>query len=236
VISVGAVDRAGMVASFSSRHPYLTLSAPGVDIASLSRVAGSAYSGDGTSQATAIASAVFALVWSKFPALTGSQVVARVLATLDNRHAVRDPAYGFGTIDAYRAVTASVPRTAPDAVYAAAAPFMARADAFARGTAQPKPEPAATGNRSVGRFSVSSAPRLRAPRVRIGLAMAATGVIALLVLGAVAWIAGRRRAGAVLAEIRAAHEQLAAPELFWREITMRNAPDPPTGDWRTGPD
>ena len=71
VVSVGAVDSHGMVAPFSSRHPYLTLVAPGVGIASLGRVPGAAYLGDGTSQATAITSAALALVWSKYPSLTG---------------------------------------------------------------------------------------------------------------------------------------------------------------------
>ncbi|MDT4893752.1 MAG: hypothetical protein QOE97_2787, partial [Pseudonocardiales bacterium] len=131
VVSVGAVDSSGTVADFSSRHPYLTLTAPGVNIPSLSRVAGSAYSGDGTSQATAIASAVLALVWSKFPKDTNRQVLARVLATLDRHRTSRDPAYGYGTINALRAVTGSVPATAPNPVFDAAAPFIARDQAFA---------------------------------------------------------------------------------------------------------
>jgi subtilisin family serine protease len=80
VVSVGAVDKNGTVASFSSRHRYLTMSAPGVNIASIGP-GGAPFSGDGTSQATAIASAVAALVWSKYPSLSASQVVARILAT-----------------------------------------------------------------------------------------------------------------------------------------------------------
>jgi len=132
VISVGAVDANAMVARFSSRHPYLTLAAPGVGIASLGRVRGSAYSGDGTSQATAIASAVVALVWSKYPKLTGRQLVTRVLATLDRHTPRRDPGYGLGIIDAYRAVTRPVPASAANPVYTAAEPFLARDRAFAR--------------------------------------------------------------------------------------------------------
>ncbi|HEY2166582.1 MAG TPA: S8 family serine peptidase, partial [Jatrophihabitantaceae bacterium] len=81
VISVGAVNENNQVADFSSRHPYLTLTAPGVDIPSLSRVAGSAYAGDGTSQATAVASAVCAIVWSKYPTLSARDLVTRILAT-----------------------------------------------------------------------------------------------------------------------------------------------------------
>ncbi len=106
VVSVGAVDRFGRVAGFSSRHLYLTMSAPGVDVASLGRVPGSVYSGDGTSQATTIAAAVGALVWSKHPGMSGKQLIARMLATLDARRRTHDPAYGYGTVNAYRAVTA----------------------------------------------------------------------------------------------------------------------------------
>lgn len=194
VLAVGAVDSSGAVASFSSRQPYLSLVAPGVDIASLSRVPGLAYSGDGTSQATAIASAVVALVWSAHPSLTGRQVVARVLATLANKRATRDPAYGYGRLDAYAAVTASVPADAPNPVYAAAEPFAARA--LAPDTPPKPPAAAATAARSVlGRFSVGHAPRLLAPWVLAGAAIALAGLLGLLALGVVAVRSRRRVAG-----------------------------------------
>jgi len=166
VVSVGAVDEAGTVADFSSRHPYLTLAAPGVNIASLGRLRGSAYSGDGTSQATAIASAVVALVWSKYPKLTGRQVVTRVLATLDQHTTRRDPGSGFGIIDAYRAVTGAVPANAANPVYAAAAPFLARDRAFAK--AATGPPPAGAAGKSLGMFSIGTAPRLLVARVLAG--------------------------------------------------------------------
>jgi subtilisin family serine protease len=126
VLSVGAVDRAGKVAAFSSRHRYLTLAAPGVDVPSLSREPGAAYAGDGTSQATALASASAALVWSAHPHLTGRQVVARILASLDHRRATPDPALGYGTLDTYRAVTARIAADAPNPVFRAAEPYLTR--------------------------------------------------------------------------------------------------------------
>jgi subtilisin family serine protease len=192
VISVGAVDQSGTPAAFSSRHRYLTLAAPGVNIPSLSRVAGSAYAGDGTSQATAIASAVVALIWSKFPQLTGRQVVARLLATLDRHRTTRDPGYGYGIVNAYRAITAPVAASAPNPVYSAADPFVDRMTAFERAASQPVPKPAAVAHKSVGTFSIGNAPRLLVPRVLAGLGVAAAGLlslIALLVLGV------RRRRG-----------------------------------------
>ncbi|GAB2479261.1 type VII secretion-associated serine protease mycosin [Jatrophihabitans fulvus] len=185
VVSVGAVDAAGRVASFSTRQPYLTMVAPGVEVASLGRVAGSAFSGDGTSQATALASGVAAMVWSRYPTLTPRQLVARLLATLDRPRGSRS-AYGLGELNAARAVTDRVPATAPNPVYDAAAPFLRRSAALGRpaaaGAAAPRParataapDPATVG--SVPR--VSSTLVLSAAAGLLGLAAA----IALVVVG-----------------------------------------------------
>ena len=53
VVSVAAVNAQRQVADFSSRHPYLTVAAPGVDIPSIN-AKDLIYVGDGTSQATAL--------------------------------------------------------------------------------------------------------------------------------------------------------------------------------------
>jgi subtilisin family serine protease len=191
VVSVGAVDRMGSVAGFSSRHRYLTLAAPGVRIPSLSRVSGSAYSGNGTSQATAIASAVVALVWSKYPKLTGREVVTRVLATLDKHRTKRNSGYGFGLINAYRAVTGKVSRTAANPVYEAADPFLERDRALAS-PAVAGPQPAGSADPSLGNFSIGTAPRLLVPKVLGGIALAAAGLIALIALTVTASVRRRR--------------------------------------------
>jgi subtilisin family serine protease len=235
VVSVGASDQAGAVAAFSSRHRYLTLAAPGVNVASLSRVRGAGYSGDGTSQATAIASAVVALVWSKYPKLTGQQVVTRVLATLDQHRTRRDTGVGFGVINAYRAVTARVPDRAANPVSAAAAPFLVRDRAFARAARAIDPPPASDTRAPTGRFSIGHAPRLLVPQVLGGLAVAATGLLALLALVVAAGIRrGRRR----MREVSVIDQMLAtrtavpiAPDdaMPWRDITTAppdQRPDP----------
>lgn len=130
VVSVGAVDSGGDVASFSSQHPYLTMTAPGVAIASLSKVAGSGYSGDGTSQATALTSAALALAWSAHPELDAKGLVTRLLATLQpgkgQQAGTHSNAYGYGKLDAARLVRNAVDVDAGNVVYAAAAPFIAR--------------------------------------------------------------------------------------------------------------
>ncbi len=235
VVAVGAVDQGGSVAAFSSRHRYVTLGAPGVAVASLSRTRGSAYAGDGTSQATAIASAAIALVWSKYPRLTGSQVVARVLATLDQHHARRDTGVGYGLLDAYRAVTEAVPASAPDPVAAAAEPFRAREQAL-RGASVAPPAPAAVPRQSLGRFSIGKAPRLFVPRVLTGIAIAAAGLVALIALAVAAGLRRRRRPGSMLpaAEPVAAGREALPPApdgdaLVWRDLSAPPKPRPNPG-------
>lgn len=190
VVSVGAVDRNGNVAAFSSRHRYLTMTAPGVDIPSIGP-GNAPFSGDGTSQATAIASAVAALVWSKYPSLSATQLVARLLATLDRHSDVADPAYGHGIVNAYRAVTATVPQNAPDPVAALVRPFLNQHVA----TSKPvkAPAPIAHGSHPPGTMTVGSAPRLFQPRVLVAAGVAAGGLLALMILAIVGIAASRRR-------------------------------------------
>jgi subtilisin family serine protease len=225
VVSVGAVDGTGQAAPFSSRHPYLTLTAPGVNVASLSRVPGAVYAGDGTSQATAIACAAVALVWSKFPSDSGRQILARVLATLDRRSATRDPAYGYGTINAYTAVTAAVAADAPNPVFAAADPFMARAAAFQQQPVLSPPAPAAYPATGTGMFSVGDAPRLLVPRVLEGLALAGVGLLSLLVLAIGARSRRRRTATTGQADAQAPSPfTIDDTGLVWHEIIGPNNP------------
>ncbi len=216
VVSVGAVDASGTVASFSSRAPYLTLVAPGVDVPSLGRVPGEAYSGDGTSQATAITSAVAALVWSKFPDLSARQVVTRLVATLDGRRTTPSRAYGYGHLDAYRAVTASVPSSAPNPVFDAVAPFLDRDARLRQNAARKAPPPAAPRLGSTGRYVVGRAPRFTG-KVLGGAAVAGTGLLLLLGL-LIGGVRGRRR------RLRPVSGQ-SGPE--WSATTDHSGPDQP---------
>ena len=192
VVSVGAVDRQGKVASFSAREPYLTLTAPGVDVASLGRIDGNAFSGDGTSQSTALVSAALALAWSDHPTLTNSQLVARLLATLDGRRASPSSAYGYGTLDAGALVRSDVPRSAPNPVWAAATPFSDR-DARLGHVQPPIPAPAATRPLTAQGYAVARHSRITA-RVRQAGSVAALGLVALLAVLAVGLERRRRRA------------------------------------------
>jgi subtilisin family serine protease len=197
VISVGAVGRTGQVAAFSSRHPYLTLVAPGVRVPSLSRVAGKAYWGDGTSQATAIASAAIALVWSKYPGLTGREVVTRVLSTLNRHGSGHTDAYGYGALDAHDAVLGAIPAGATNPVYTTVVPFLSRVGALGS-TQIAKPRAAAAASKPPGTFAIGTPPRLLTRQVVTGLVIALAGLAVLLALSTAAFVrrraAGRTRA------------------------------------------
>ncbi|MCW2497857.1 S8 family serine peptidase [Jatrophihabitans sp.] len=190
VVSVGAVDRSGTVASFSSRHPYLTLTAPGVNIPSLGRIAGQAYSGEGTSQATAIASAAAAIVWSAKPKLTAEQLLTRLIATTDHHLSTHSTSYGYGIVNPYAAINDAVPANAPNPVFSLVAPFLARSAASSTsGLTSP---PAATKHRAKppGTVTVGSAPSRFGPRVIEGGLAGLLGLLALLALS----VGGARRA------------------------------------------
>lgn len=221
VVSVGAVDASGTVAGFSARQPYLSLVAPGVDIPSLGRVPGQAYSGNGTSQSTALVSAAVALVWSKYPKLSGRQIVTRVLATLDAHTTKPSTAYGYGMLDAYRAVTSEVSTRAPNPVYETLAPYLRRDVSFARAATPRPPKAAAKPVGSTGDFSIGNAPRLT-PQVQLGIGLAGAGLLALIALAVVAvW---RRRARAAFAGALPPVAGL-APDGNWPAIAP--LPEPP---------
>jgi len=120
VIAVGAVARNGQVASFSSRHSFVTLTAPGVSLTAASPSGGYAPISS-TSMSSGIVSGVAALILSRFPRLTGAQV-SQVLAESVTPARTNTPGTGLGTIDAARAVSlaASLSRTSQSAAAAAA--------------------------------------------------------------------------------------------------------------------
>jgi hypothetical protein len=125
VIAVGAIDRTGHLASFSSTRPYVSLTAPGVSLVVATPPDGYATISS-TSTASGIVAGVAALVLSRFPHLTVAQVTQALIdstvATASGADLPPQPARsadgaGYGTVDANRAVdmaaiitTASQPR------------------------------------------------------------------------------------------------------------------------------
>ena len=109
VLSVGAIAQDGSLASFSDTRTPVTVTAPGVDVASAYPGAyPDAYSleDNGTSFATAFVSGVAALVRASHPHLSAAQVVARIAATADG---AAGPGTGHGLVNPVQAVTAVLP-------------------------------------------------------------------------------------------------------------------------------
>ncbi|MFJ9807200.1 S8 family peptidase [Streptomyces sp. NPDC101158] len=99
VIAVGALDTKGKVAKFSNYGPHLALAAPGVEIPGRCTSDKNKYcAGQGTSQATAIASGTAALIWSAHPDWTGNQVLRVMMETAGHNGPVPSKYIGYGSV------------------------------------------------------------------------------------------------------------------------------------------
>ncbi|MFE5736940.1 type VII secretion-associated serine protease mycosin [Streptomyces celluloflavus] len=80
-VGIGAVDKSLKVAKFSTYGPQVALAAPGIDIPTRCTTELRYCVEDGTSDATAIASASAALIWSAHPTWTNNQVLRVMMET-----------------------------------------------------------------------------------------------------------------------------------------------------------
>ncbi|MGW0392780.1 type VII secretion-associated serine protease mycosin [Streptomyces sp. NPDC003042] len=81
VVGVGAVDRGGVATKESQHGPQVDMSAPGIDIVTACAGKTELCNTHGTSDATALASASAALLWSAHPDWTNNQVLRVLLNT-----------------------------------------------------------------------------------------------------------------------------------------------------------
>ncbi|WP_410574164.1 S8 family serine peptidase [Amycolatopsis sp. cmx-4-61] len=124
VLSVGAIDEFGSVASFSVHGPWVGVAAPGTQIISLDPAEGSDSlanltfeNGDkaspiqGTSFAAPYVAGLAALVKAKFPNLDAKGIINRIKETAQHPAAPggRDNFVGYGVIDPVAALTQSLP-------------------------------------------------------------------------------------------------------------------------------
>jgi subtilase family protein len=189
VVSVGAVDSASKVTDFSSRHPYLTVTAPGDEIPTLSKVAARAFIGGGTSQATAITSAALAMIWSKYPTATNEQVLSRLLSTAtDAGPKGRDPQYGVGVINPNAAINEVAPPAQQNLVFAGVQPLLALGSAKP-GTPAARPV-AGSASAPIGAVSMSAP---GSPLGAMFYALAAISVLLLGIAGVLLVVAVRRK-------------------------------------------
>ncbi|MEU9705747.1 S8 family serine peptidase [Streptomyces sp. NPDC047981] len=99
VITIGALDTKGKVASFSDYGSHLALAAPGVEMPGRCSNDKTRYCAfEGTSHATAIASGTAALIWSAHPDWTANQVLRVMMETAGHVGEVPSKYIGYGSI------------------------------------------------------------------------------------------------------------------------------------------
>jgi membrane-anchored mycosin MYCP len=135
VLTVGAVDPDGSPAGFTLPGPWVDVAAPGTGLRSLAVGGGTTGGLDGTSFAAPWVAGLAALVRERYPELTATEVVDRILATARRTPDARG-ALGHGVVDPLAALTATPARLAP-------APERTVAAAAELPGTRPTPEPAA---------------------------------------------------------------------------------------------
>ena len=112
VLTVAGLDRKGTASiDSSSQGISIGVAAPAENL--IGGLPGGGYTEwAGTSGATPIVAGVAALIRSKWPEMTASQVINRIVSTAKDAGAPgKDPLYGFGILDAEAALKADVPET-----------------------------------------------------------------------------------------------------------------------------
>ncbi len=111
VVSVAATDIADFAADFTNYGPCVDISAPGVDIFSTLPQNHYGYA-SGTSMACPLVAGAVALVWSRWPELSGAQIASRLIASadpIDIRNGALAEQLGLGRLNVYRALADTLP-------------------------------------------------------------------------------------------------------------------------------
>lgn len=115
IVAVGAIDETGKKAAISVSGAALDLMAPGEKVAG-PWIRGGYNVGSGTSDSAAIVSGAAALIRSKYPNMSATEVVERLQSTaVDKGPPGVDPDYGHGIIDIVAALSEGAAGTAPSA-------------------------------------------------------------------------------------------------------------------------
>jgi len=178
VVVVGGTGRSGAVYPGSIPAPQLALTAPVESIvgpAVRSKFPSGYSAGTGTSESAAIVSGIAALILSKYPDLNGANVVNRLIkSAVDQGPAGRDNDYGFGEVDAERALSLDIPAV----------------------DANPLGQGAVPGNANGGDTTDSGYVPPKASGLPGGALLICGAVVLLVValpIGLVIWLATRRR-------------------------------------------
>ncbi|MGW7002603.1 S8 family serine peptidase [Streptomyces sp. NPDC054933] len=145
VVAVGAVDKNLTVTKWSTHGPQVALAAPGDDIPMHCPNGQGLCSSWGTSQATAIASASAALVWSAHPDWTGDQVLRALIETAGKPQDGKVPSQylGYGIVRPRMVLLDHEGDPGPANVF----PLPNPAGGNSSASAAPKPESAAPGGK-----------------------------------------------------------------------------------------
>jgi subtilisin family serine protease len=101
VVGVAATDDADQKAGFSNYGSHVDVAAPGVDIHSTLLQPAAYGEKSGTSMATPMVSGLAALIWTRYPSVTASQVAAAIQdSAVDLGSAGWDAYFGWGRIHA----------------------------------------------------------------------------------------------------------------------------------------
>ncbi|MFD7748855.1 type VII secretion-associated serine protease mycosin [Streptomyces sp. NPDC059698] len=187
VVGVAGVDRHAKPYKDSQWGPQVDLAAPAVDVVSACPNSSQICGGDGTSMATALASASAALLWSQHPDWTNYQVLRVLLQTAsgNDKGLSRDDVIGYGVVRPRIALTEpGDPGPAdeyplPDLAAKAPAPSSSQPSKAAKDSAEPAAGPAASGDDD-------------GDTATVGIAIGA-GAAVLLGAGVAVWAVRRRR-------------------------------------------
>nr|WP_308166623.1 type VII secretion-associated serine protease mycosin [Nocardia albiluteola] len=163
VLTVGSVDADGSPSEFSLAGPWVSVSAPGVDLYSLDSAPGgtglvNAIPGqegrpapvDGTSFSSAFVAGVAALVRARFPALSAREVMDRIVRTAHTPGGGHDDRIGYGIVDPVAALTAQLPGVSAVSDIGVRLPPTPRPSAV-----DPRPRPIALAGASICLFVVA---------------------------------------------------------------------------------
>ncbi|HEY8481706.1 MAG TPA: S8 family serine peptidase [Spirillospora sp.] len=118
VLAVGAIDNQKRAWEKTARQSFVEVAAPGVYVGGVNHLGQVLTAKAGTSPASALTSAVAALIRSKYPQMPNREVVQRIINTAkDAGPPGRDEMTGNGAVIPAAALTADVPKTAPNPVF-----------------------------------------------------------------------------------------------------------------------
>ncbi|MEU1825310.1 type VII secretion-associated serine protease mycosin [Streptomyces abikoensis] len=175
VVSVGAIDSTSTVTKWSNSASNVALAAPGDEIPGRCKESTGFCATRGTSQATALASASAALIWSKHPDWTNNQVLRGMLETAGKPTTgkIPSPYIGYGIVRPRKVLLDGEGNPGPADVN----PLLATSE-----PASPSPKPSARMEGSASELRPEKGSGSTTPWLGIGIGAAAVGVVATTVI------------------------------------------------------